>query len=278
MRAMGVAAAAALVSCTSVSQAEPDYDIIGKQFSLVLQNAHFSRARFSQAMYEQFLECYLQTLDMQHLFLTQEDVNYLRERYASSFGDYLLANQTTRLAEELYAYFSERALPRIAQAEKLLNEYAKKMPAFDSERSVPRSRRKLPRAKDAAELDQVWRDQVEDMILTEVLRRENLNNLAEAKGKQSPVAKEMSVTDKMLARIKRMRNEIQEADREDMVSYLLNAVAHVYDPHSDYMGAREEQRFKDMIKASIVGIGAKLQSDDDGSTTIEGIVKGDHQV
>ena len=35
----------------------------------------------------------------------------------------------------------------------------------------------------AAELEQVWRDQVEDMILTEVLRRENLAALAEAKGK-----------------------------------------------------------------------------------------------
>ena len=274
MRALAVAAAAALVSCTSVSQAEPDYDIIGKQFSLVLQNGHFSRARFTQEMYQQFLECYVQTLDMQHLFLTQEDVEYLRNRYASSFGDYLLANQTTRLAEELYAYFSERALPRIAQAEQLLHQYAAKMPEFTSDRDVPRTRRKLPRARNAAELDQVWRDQVEDMLLTEVLRRENLEVLAQAKGKPSPVAREMSVTDKMLARIKRMRNEIQEADREDMVSYLLNAVAHVYDPHSDYMGAREEQRFKDMIKASIVGIGAKLQSDDDGSTTIEGIVKG----
>lgn len=274
VRALGVAATAALVSCTSMSFAEPDYDIIGKQFSLVLQNAHFSRARFTQEMYERFLECYVQTLDMQHLFLTQEDVDYLRERYASSFGDYLLANQTTRLAEELYSYFSARALPRIAQAESLLQGYASQLPAFDSDRTVPRTRRKLPRAKDAAELDQVWRDQVEDMILTEVLRRENLTKLAEEKGKPSPVAKEMPVTDKMLARIKRMRNEIQEADREDMVSYLLNAVAHVYDPHSDYMGAREEQRFKDMIKASIVGIGAKLQSDDDGSTTIEGIVKG----
>ena len=273
-RALGVAAVAALVSCTSVGQAEPDYDIIGKQFSLVLQNAHFSRARFSQRMYQQFLDCYVQSLDMQHLFLTQEDVDYLRARYASSFGDYMLANQTTRLAEELYAYFSARALPRIAQAEKLLQEYAAKMPAFDSDRVVPRTRRKLPRAKNAAELDQVWRDQVEDMILTEVLRRENLAALAATKGKPSPVAKEMPVTDKMMARIKRMRNEIQEADREEMVSYLLNAVAHVYDPHSDYMGAREEQRFKDMIKASIVGIGAKLQSDDDGSTTIEGIVKG----
>lgn len=274
VRTLGMAAMVALVSCTSVSHAEPDYDIIGKQFSLVLQNAHFSRARFTQDMYERFLECYLQTLDTQHLFLTQEDVDYLHDRYASSFGDYLLANQTTRLAEELYAYFSARALPRISQAEQLLKEYAKQMPAFDSDRSVPRTRRKLPRAKNAAELDQVWRDQVEDMILTEVLRRENLATLAAAKGKPSPVAKEMSVTDKMMARIKRMRNEIQEADREDMVSYLLNAVAHVYDPHSDYMGAREEQRFKDMIKASIVGIGAKLQSDDDGSTTIEGIVKG----
>ncbi len=273
-RALAVAAAAALVSCTSLSHAEPDYDIIGKQFSLVLQNGHFSRARFSQEMYQQFLDCYLQTLDTQHLFLTQEDVEYLRARYASSFGDYLLANQTTRLAEELYAYFSSRALPRIDQAEKLLQAYAKQMPTFDSERTTPRSRRKLPRAKDAAELDQVWRDQVEDMILTEVLRRENLEKLAKEKGKPSPTAKEMSVTDKMLARVKRMRNEIQEADREDMVSYLLNAVAHVYDPHSDYMGAREEQRFKDMIRASIVGIGAKLQSDDDGSTTIEGIVKG----
>ncbi len=269
-----MAATAALVSCSSLSQAEPDYDIIGKQFSLVLQNGHFSRARFTQEKYEKFLECYVQSLDTQHLFLTQEDVDYLHERYATSFGDYLLANQTTRLAEELYSYFSERALPRIAQAEKMLQEYAVNMPAFDSDRSIPRTRRKLPRAKNAAELDQVWRDQVEDMLLTEVLRRENLAALAAEKGKASPSDKEMSVTDKMLARIKRMRNEIQEADREDMVSYLLNAVAHVYDPHSDYMGAREEQRFKDMIKASIVGIGAKLQSDDDGSTTIEGIVKG----
>ncbi len=274
VRMLGAVAAAALVSCTSLSHAEPDYDIIGKQFSLVLQNAHFSRARFSQDMYQQFLDCYVQTLDSQHLFLTQEDVDFLNSNYASSFGDYLLANQTTRLAEELYAYFSARALPRIAQAEKMMQEYARQLPAFDSKRTTPRSRRKLPRAKNAAELDQVWRDQVEDMLLTEVLRRENLEKLAAARGKPSPVAKEMPITDKMLARIKRMRNEIQEADREDMVSYLLNAVAHVYDPHSDYMGAREEQRFKDMIKASIVGIGAKLQSDDDGSTTIEGIVKG----
>ncbi len=269
-----LAATAALVSCSSVSTAAPDYDQIGKQFSLVLQNAHFSRARFTFDRSRQFLECYLQTLDPQHLYFTQEDVDALREKYGTSFGDYLLASQATQLAEELYAAYSERALRRIGEAEKMLKAYGDKLPTFDSARVVPRSRRKLPRAKDDAELDRVWRDQVEDMILSETIRRENVAKLAAEKGKPDPTAKEMSVTDKMLARLKRMRSEVQEADREDMVSLVLNAVAHVYDPHSDYMGAREEQRFKDMIKASIVGIGARLKADDDGTTVIEGLVKG----
>ncbi len=269
-----VAAAAAFASCTPVSTAAPDYDQIGKQFSLVLQNAHFSRARFTFDRSRQFLDCYLQTLDPQHLYFTQEDVEALQEKYGTSFGDYLLASQSTQLAEELYAAYSERALRRIAQAEAMLKAYGDKLPSFDSDRVMPRSRRKLPRAKDDAELDLVWRDQVEDMILSETIRRENVARLAAEKGKPDPNAKEMGVVEKLLARLKRMRSEVQEADREDMVSEVLNAVAHVYDPHSDYMGAREEQRFKDMIKASIVGIGARLKADDDGTTVIEGIVKG----
>ncbi len=271
---MLVASAAVLVSCTGTSTAAPDYDLIGKQFSLVLQNAHFSRTRFSSEMYEKFLECYLQLLDPQRVYFTQEDADKLKEHYASQFGDYLLVGQTTQLAQELYGSFSKRALSRIEQAEKLLQQYKAEMPAFNSDKTIARSRRKVARAKDNAELDQVWRNQVEDMLLTEVMRRENVARLAKEKGKPDPNANEGPVADKILARLKRQRCEIQEADLEDMVSHLLNAVAHVYDPHSDYMGAREEQRFKDAIKASIVGIGAQLREDDDGSTKIEGIVKG----
>ncbi|MBQ9836284.1 MAG: carboxy terminal-processing peptidase [Akkermansia sp.] len=272
--AMLVASAAVLVSCTGTSTAAPDYDLIGKQFSLVLQNAHFSRTRFSREMYEKFLECYLQLLDSQRMYFTQEDVDALKEKYASQFGDYLLVGQTTQLAQELYEEYSTRALYRIGQAEKLLQQYKTSMPAFNSDKTIARSRRKVERAKNNAELDQVWSNQVEDMVLTEVMRRENVTRLAKEKGKPDPNAKEIPVADKILARLKRQRCEIQEADLEDMVSHLLNAVAHVYDPHSDYMGAREEQRFKDAIKASIVGIGAQLREDDDGSTKIEGIVKG----
>lgn len=273
-KVLGAVALTALMSCSGMSNAAPDYNQIGKQFSEVLQYSHFSRVKFSAEMYAKFLDCYLQSMDPQHLYFTQEDVEMLRKKYADCFGDYLLANETTQLAQELYGAYMERVLKHLDQAVALLQEYEKTPPSFQSDRSIPRTRRKLPRAASDADLDRVWRDQVEDMLLTEICRRENLARLAAEKGKPDPNAKEVSPVAKILARLKRVRMEVQEADLEDMVSHLLNAVAHVYDPHSDFMGAREEKQFKDMIKASLVGIGAQLKEDDDGSTRIEGIVKG----
>ena len=277
LRNMGtvvVSAAAALVSCTSVGYAEPDFDSISKQFALVLQNAHYSRTRFSSELNEKFLESYLLSVDPQQLYFTQEDVAALRARYAPIFGDCLLTNRAKALAEALYSEYSTRALSRISAAEKLLASYEAGLPAFDTDRTTPRSRRKLPRCKNSAELDQAWRNMVDDMVLTEVIRRENVSRLAKEKGKPDPSLKEKPITEKLAARLKRLRNEVQEADTEDMVAMLLHSVARTYDPHSDYMSAREEQRFKDMIKASIVGIGAQLSEQDDGTTRIEGIVKG----
>lgn len=268
------AAAAGVVSCSSVSYAEPDYDTIGKQFALVLQNAHYSRTRFSQQLYSQFLESYLQSVDPQKLYFTKADAEMLRDKYATSFGDYLLAGRTASLAKVLYKEYSERALNRISEAEALLDEYSKALPSFDVDRTTPRSRRKMERAADDAELSGYWRDMIDDMVLTEVMRRENVARLAAEKGKEDPTVKEKPIAEKLAARFKRLRNELQESDTEDMVATLLNAVARTYDPHSDYMSAKEEQRFKDMIKASIVGIGAQLSEQDDGTTRIEGIVKG----
>ncbi len=269
------AVAAGFVSCTSVSYAEPDYDTIGKQFALVLQNAHYSRTRFSAAMYDMFFESYIESVDPQHLYFTEGDVKALRAKYAKSFGDYLLAGRTRDLATALYAEFEKCALARITKAEQLLDYYEKNgLPAFDTDRSTPIQRRKLPRARTQEELDQAWCDMIDDMILTEVLRRENVSRLAAEKGKPDPTLKEKPVVEKVSARVKRLRNEVQETDVDDMVATLLNAVARTYDPHSDYMSAKEEKRFKDMIKASIVGIGAQLSEQDDGTTRIEGIVKG----
>ncbi len=265
---------AACMSGLPTLHAEPDYNLIGKNVAMVLQNGHFSRTKFSSELYQKFLDQYLKTLDPTKIYFSQKDVDALNKKYGDTFGDYLLTGETKVLAEEIHELYNERALNRINKAMELVKSYKGQMPAFDSDRTIARTRRDLPWAADEAALDQLWKDQIEDMMLTEVLRRENLIKLAKEKGQEAPKAKEMSVDQQVIARLTRMRNMVQEQDLQDIASELLSSVAHVYDPHSDYMGAREEQRFMDMMRASLVGIGAQLKSDDDGSTKITGIVKG----
>ncbi len=300
----------AVASCTGTAQAIPDYDEIGRQFSLVLQNAHFSHTPYDKKQSARFLESYLKSVDPAHLYFTQKDVDLLNDVYGKSMGEYLLARQTSALAQKLYAFFSEKALARIARAEKIVASYQKaenelaqaeqklaaaektgdqkeaedarrrialaqsKLPDFTGNETIVRSRRKVGWAKDDEELDAVWNAQLKEYFLAETLRRENVARLAREQGKEDPSAHDLPPAAKLAARYKRMKNSIQEADLEDMVTKLLSAVAHVYDPHTDYMGAREEQRFKDMMVNSLIGIGALLQADDDGSTKINGIVKG----
>jgi carboxyl-terminal processing protease len=50
---------------------------------------------------------------------------------------------------------------------------------------------------------------------------------------------------------------------ESVLEIYLNALAHVYDPHSDYMDHEEMQSFKVLVNLSLAGVGATLQSDDD---------------
>src|SRR5262249_28674781 len=55
---------------------------------------------------------------------------------------------------------------------------------------------------------------------------------------------------------------LREWDSEDILSYYLTALAHVYDPHSDYMSKSQLDSFTIGMKLSLVGIGALLQSED----------------
>lgn len=306
--AASLAAIGAFASCSA--HAVPDFNEIGRQFSLVLQNAHFSHTPFSKELSRKFLESYLKQVDPARLYLTKKDVDLLQETYGDSFGDYLLAGETSALAQKLYAFYSEKALARIAAAEKTIAVWRKaeeavasttkelqkaketkdaaleqkasaalaaaqsQLPSFQSDKTIPRSRRKVEWAADDSALDRVWADQLEEYMLSETLRRANVAKLAKEQGKADPLSRELMPAAKLEARYRRLKNVVQEADLENMVTTLLSSVAHVYDPHTDYMGAREEERFKEMMINALTGIGALLQAEDDGTTKINGIVKG----
>ncbi len=62
-------------------------------------------------------------------------------------------------------------------------------------------------------------------------------------------------------------------DSSDVLQAYLNALAHAYDPHSDYLNVGHAQDFSIDMSLALFGIGAELHSDD-GYCTIVSLVPG----
>ncbi len=252
--------------------AATDYDQVGKQTSILLQNFHFSRQEFSDKMSERFLNTYLDRQDPSKIFLTQEDVDRLKASYGKKLDDYLMGGNMMEAAAPLHNFYKKRALQRLDYARELIK---KEKFTFDSNKKIERSRSKLKVwPKDEAAMKQVWRDMVEEQLLAEHLRRETITKLAKEQNKPNPLANEKPAKEKLLMRYERIKHNIEETDQEDVAEALLSAVSLTYDPHTDYMGARKMEQFMSQMDAGLVGIGALLAAEDDGSTKITGIVVG----
>jgi carboxyl-terminal processing protease len=70
------------------------------------------------------------------------------------------------------------------------------------------------------------------------------------------------ITDTLTHRYYRNLRFFTDWDSDDVLQYYLTALAHVYDPHSDYLGHRQLEQFSIAMNLSLFGIGAELISDD----------------
>lgn len=63
-------------------------------------------------------------------------------------------------------------------------------------------------------------------------------------------------------RYNRILRSLNDYDNDDVLQIYLTSLAHVYDPHSDYMGGDALENFAIGMKLSLFGIGALLRSED----------------
>ncbi len=266
-----VAAVAVVAATCSACAQRADFNEVGRQMAIALMNGHFARPEFGPDLSKRFLEDYLKSLDYGRMYFTQEDVDRFAAKYGDRLHKLLLQSDSMEAAEEIYATFRERVDSRVALAGKLLRENDFD---FTSDETVMRSRKDAAWPKDEEAAVDLWRRQIKEAVLAETLRRETLSRRAQEQGKPDPGADDRSPIEKVSLRYKRFLNSVMEADHEDIANYFLSAVARSYDPHTDYMSAREMDRFKDGMKNELVGIGALLQAEEDGATKIMGIVVG----
>lgn len=260
----------AAVSSSACAQ-QADFNEVGRQMAIMLQNSHFARLPFNAELSHRFLDDYLKDLDFQRLYFTQEDVDGFEAKYGDKLHTMLLHGNSVPAANEIYKVFEKRVEERVSLAEKLLKEGEFD---FSADESVMLSRKDAAWPKNDKEAAELWRLQIKEAVLGETLRRELLTKLSKEQGKNDPGSADRSPKEKVSLRYKRFLNSVKDVDEEEISNYFLSSIARAYDPHTDYMSFREMNRFKDGMKNELVGIGALLQGEEDGATKIMGIVVG----
>ncbi|WP_367870160.1 carboxy terminal-processing peptidase [Luteolibacter sp. Populi] len=258
-------------SLTACAQQAADFDEVGRQMAIMLQNSHFAHLQFNQ-MSQLFLDDFLRDLDSGKVYFTQEDIDRFNRQYGGELAQMLMKQQSMAAAADIYGTFKTRVEARVAEAKRMLaaNEFD-----FTKTESIQRSRKDAAWPKDEAEAMAVWRQQIKEAVLSETLRRDMIAQMAAKQGKDNPLKNDKDPKEKIALRYERfLHSVVKDVDDEDMAAMFLSAVARSFDPHTDYMSTREMDRFRDGMKNELVGIGALLQGEEDGATKIMGIVVG----
>ncbi|MEP4077473.1 carboxy terminal-processing peptidase [Haloferula sp.] len=261
-----VLSASTLAACAQ----QADFNEVGRQMAIMLQNSHFDRSSQPfKNLGDDFLETYLRDLDYGRVYFTQADVTRFEKAYGERLSDMLLQQDSMRAAKDIYSTFVKRVETRVAEAKRMLKDEEFD---FTKKEEVMRSRKEAPWPKDEAEATAIWRKQIKEALLSERLRREMVAKLAEDQGKENPLKEEREPRERLELRYERFLHSVKDVEDDDIAEYFLSAVAQTFDPHTDYMSFKQMERFKDGMRNQLVGIGALLQAEEDGATKIMGII------
>jgi len=260
---------AALWLLPSCSSQAADFDLVGQEVARILQNGHFARMKFDGELSERIFDDYIHDLDPSRIYFIESDIKEFSDKYRGQVTELLVRKEAIRMAKVVHKRYQERVKERVEAIKGLLKE---EIFTFESDAAIMRDREDAPWPKDEAEANAVVKLQLEASLLSEQLRRDDIEARAKEQGKESPLKDELPAREKLAQRYERFLQGIEKADAEDVANYFLSAVAHSHDPHTEYFSARESEQFNVDISNKLVGIGALLRAEDDGATKIEGIV------
>jgi carboxyl-terminal processing protease len=235
-----------------LDQAATDAEIT-RLTSKILEKSQLAHHPLDDELAGKFLDRYLDTLDGQHTVFLQSDVDEFAG-FKPTLAQATRRDGDSSPARVIFQRYLERLDQRAAYITELL--CTEHFDFTDNER-YNFDRKNAPHPADLSAAQQLWRQQVRADYLQEKLA-----------GK-----KEEEIATTLTRRAARLTQTMRKLDKEAILEVYLNALAHVYDPHSDYMGHEQMESFGSVMKLSLVGIGASLQSDD-GYCKIREIVPG----
>ena len=257
------------------SRGQNKFGEISMRVAKMLIEEHYLKRELNDEMSEKVFDRYLTYLDFNHVYFLQSDIDAFTKKYRHTLDDALLSKDV-QPAIEIYNVYKERVKSRVD----LIKELAKGgVPSFDSARKVKIDREKEPYPADLAASDLLWKDLWEADLLQEILLRDSMKRAKDA-GRLSAEAIEEEEKDAketpevtITKRYERILDGVNDNDNEDVAIAFIKALAHSYDPHTEYFSQQQYDNFRISMEKKLIGIGALLSTKDDVAL-IEGLVVG----
>ena len=237
----------------------------------LLEEYHYSQQQLDPEISGKFFDGYLEALDPRRENFLQSDIAEFTHYRTNLDILTITTNGAANLtpAYDIYRRYLERIQEHADCVNELLQEDEFK---FNTGEHILLDRRTAPYPKDLGEAQQLWSQRLRYEYLQEKLSREisPTNNHVILNLPKSATA-EIAAT---LARHYRWNLHMAtNLDGTGILQAYLNALAHAYDPHSDYLNTEHAQDFSIGMSLSLFGIGAQLR-EDDGYCKIDQLVHG----
>ncbi len=216
-----------------------------------LSRFHYKPMPLDDAMSEKIFKGFLDSLDGDHLFFTQADV----DKFAAAKDklDDAVFERDLSAPFAMFNLYQQRVAERLDYSRELL---AKPFD-FNKDESYEYDREKAPWVKDTAELDDLWRKRVKNDWLRLKLAGKPAKDIKETLDK----------------RYSNYLDRIRQLNSEDVFQTFMNAYATAIEPHTNYLSPRASENFDIAMRLSLEGIGAVLQRLDE-YTAIREIIPG----
>lgn len=270
-----------------------------------LPREHLSRRELNDAISGQTLTNYISSLDFEHAYFLQSDIDTFKRQADSLDND--LQEGINAFAFEVFEIYKERVRDRTAYVDQLLND------GFDMtiEESYHWKRDDAAWPADQDAWDDLWRKRIKNEYLRRLLADEEANAttndtafsitnaLAQIENQVEQETTTITTTNSNVAtnittndddeliyeeppmtpeefirnRYIQYQHVIEDADAEWILQKYLSAFARAFDPHCDYMFPATAEDFEIEMKLSLVGIGAMLRPED-GAAKIVSLIPG----
>ncbi len=209
-----------------------------------LEKVHYAGRPVNDELSRQLYDTAFDKLDPGRILFLQSDIARFADR-ATKLDDELLAGDLTT-GFEIYNLFIKRYTYRL---DWLLDNLPQLMQEFDfsKDETIQIDRSKAPRPASLSEATELWRQRLKNQVLS--LRLTDKDNA--------------KIEELLYKRLNNNLTRIMQNEPEDVFQFYMNALASLYDPHTDYFSPRLSENFQINMSLKLEGIGAVLESKDE---------------